>query len=44
MECVIISGGNISTDFALDFLNRKTDVLLIAADRFSKRIGQRGLF
>ena len=33
MECVIISGGNISTDFALDFLNRKTDVLLIAADR-----------
>ena len=34
MDSVIISGGNIDTDFALDFLREKKEkVILIAADR-----------
>ena len=34
-NAVIVSGGNINTDFALDFLKKNTDenTLLIAADR-----------
>ena len=34
-HAVIVSGGNINTDFALDFLKKNTDenTLLIAADR-----------
>lgn len=43
MDSVIISGGNINSDFALDFLKRKkTEYLLIAADRgleFCSRCG-----
>ena len=43
-HAVIVSGGNINTDFALDFLKKNTDenTLLIAADRgleFFERTG-----
>ncbi len=42
MDTVIISGGNINSDFALDFLNTKTEAQIIAADRgyeFCRRNG-----
>ncbi|MGI6069900.1 MAG: thiamine diphosphokinase [Blautia sp.] len=33
MDTVIISGGDINSDFALDFLRRQQNILVIAADR-----------
>lgn len=33
MDTVIISGGDINSDFALDFLEKQQNMLLIAADR-----------